>query len=251
MDFRVCDTTISVNMHSAAELVAETRDRFVRGHGFALATLNLDHLVKLRGDAAFRRAYAAHDLICADGNPVVWLSHLAGQPVELVPGSDLVVPLSRAALESRRAVALVGSTPDALAGAAAYLRRVLPGLQIADAIAPPFGFNPDGDEATRILERVAQSGAGLCFIALGAPKQERLAARGRVVAPGVGFASVGAGLDFLAGRQRRAPQLVRMMALEWAWRLVTDPKRMTSRYAACAAILPSEAMRAIRQRSSA
>ena len=39
--------------------------------GFALATINLDHLVKLRHSAPFRAAYAAQDLVVADGNPIV------------------------------------------------------------------------------------------------------------------------------------------------------------------------------------
>jgi len=96
---------------------------------------------------------------------------------------------------------------------------------------------------------VAESGAGLVFLALGAPKQERLAARGRALQPELGFVSIGAGLDFLAGSQRRAPRLVRRLALEWLWRAGSDPKRLAGRYARCAAILPGHALRAWRMRS--
>ncbi|MBP9183826.1 MAG: WecB/TagA/CpsF family glycosyltransferase, partial [Fuscovulum sp.] len=91
-------------------------------------------------------------------------------------------------------------------------------------------------------------GSGLCLVALGAPRQERLAALGRQLAPAVGFASVGAGVDFLAGHQRRAPPWVRAIAMEWLWRALSAPRRLVPRYAACAAILPSEALRALRQR---
>lgn len=115
-------------------------------------------------------------------------------------------------------------------------------------IAPPMGFDPDGPAALDLLHEVADSDARLCFLALGAPRQERLAARGRHAAPGVGFASVGAGLDFLGGNQARAPKWVRRMAMEWAWRMVSAPRRLAPRYARCAAILPSEVVAAVKQR---
>lgn len=89
-----------------------------------------------------------------------------------------------------------------------------------------------------MLTEIASSGARMCFIALGAPKQETFAATGRRIAPEVGFASIGAGLDFFAGTQRRAPLWMRKVALEWVWRMMSDPKRLALRYAKCGLILP-------------
>jgi N-acetylglucosaminyldiphosphoundecaprenol N-acetyl-beta-D-mannosaminyltransferase len=241
--YRIC-----VSVPSRAVLMAEVSRRFAAGDGFALATINLDHLVKLRRDPVFAAAYAAQDLVVADGNPIVWLSRLARRPVELVPGSDLIVPLAQAAAASCVKVALLGSTEPALAAAAQALQARVPGLEVAACLAPPMGFDPDGPGADAMLEQVRASGAGLVFLALGAPKQERLAARGRVALPGVGFASIGAGLDFLAGSQVRAPDWVRAIAMEWLWRMLSNPRRLARRYAECALILPGQAVSALRQR---
>lgn len=218
------------------------------GNGFVVATLNLDHLVKLRRDAAFRDAYAAADLVCADGRPVVWLSRLAGRPVGLAPGSELVEPLCALAARRGAPVALVGSTQATLETAAARLTAAHPGLRVAFAEAPPFGFDPVGGDAAACAGRLAASGARLCFVALGAPKQEIFAAMARAHAPAVGFACVGAGIDFVAGAQTRAPVWARRLALEWLWRMLSDPRRLAGRYAACAALLPSLARDALRQR---
>ena len=76
------------------------------------------------------------------------------------------------------------------------------------------------------------------FLALGAPKQEILAARGLTLQPALGFVSIGAGLDFIAGAQTRAPLWVRRIAMEWAWRMASHPRRLARRYLDCAAILP-------------
>lgn len=240
--------TIEVNAPDRAALMAELERRMAAGEGFALATLNLDHLVKLRRDPAFRAAYAAQDLVTADGRPVVALSRLAGRRAELVTGSDSLEPICRIAARLDVGVAFVGSTPDALDAAAHALSRKIPGLRIVLRHAPSGAFDPEGDEAARILEALERSGAGLCILALGAPRQEIFAAAGRRRLPQMGFCCFGAGLDFWAGTQVRAPRWMRALALEWLWRAAGSPRRMVPRYAACAAILPALMAQALRQR---
>jgi N-acetylglucosaminyldiphosphoundecaprenol N-acetyl-beta-D-mannosaminyltransferase len=242
---RVGATTIAVNMPDRPSLLREVADRLRRQDGFALATINLDHVVKLRQMADFRRAYARQDLVTADGNPIVWLSRLSGRPVSLVTGSDLVEPLADLAAREDAPVALLGSTQDALARAAAALAIRYPGLRIAACLAPGQRFDPDGAEADALIERLGQSGARLTFLALGAPKQEIFAARCREALPGIGFVSIGAGLDFIAENQRRAPLWMRRLAMEWLWRMLSDPRRLARRYLVCAMALPRLAAEAI------
>ncbi|MDR9395611.1 MAG: WecB/TagA/CpsF family glycosyltransferase [Roseovarius sp.] len=248
MRFTFHDTPITVNMPRHAALETEVARRFRQGDGFALATVNLDHLVKMTESPAFTRAYAAQDLVVADGWPVVALAHLARQPVELMPGSDLVLPLCRLAADAGAGVALVGSTGATLDNAATALRDKVPGLEIVLTVSPPMGFDPESAEADAIFARLNDSGARLCLLALGAPKQETMAARGRHAAPGIGFASIGAGLDFLGGQQKRAPRLMRRAGLEWLWRALSSPRRLGPRYARCIAILPGRVADALRQR---
>ncbi len=237
-------------MRTRRELLADLDARFAGGRGFTLATLNLDHVVKLRRDPAFRTAYAAQTHVTADGNPIVWLSRLAGQRVELVPGSDLIHPVLDLAAGHRLPIALLGSTETSLAAAARRIEAEHPGLQVVAQIAPPMGFDPDGPAAQDAIDRIAASGARLCLLALGAPKQERFAARAQADLPRTGFLSIGAGIDFVSGEQRRAPRLVRALAAEWLWRLGGDPGRLAARYGACFAILPGLARTAMARRLS-
>ncbi|MFK7837227.1 MAG: WecB/TagA/CpsF family glycosyltransferase [Sulfitobacter sp.] len=250
MKFGAIPHAVDVNIPTTDALFRTVRDRLEARSGFALATLNLDHLTKLPRDPAFLAAYRAHELVVADGRPVVWLSQLARQPVELMPGSDLIIPLCALCSEMGVPIAMVGSSDAALDGAATALRTAVPGLKVAYVHAPPYGFDPAGAEADALFDALEASGAGLCFVALGAPKQELFAARGRDKAPSVGFASIGAGLDFLAGHQVRAPRVMRMLALEWLWRALQSPMRMVPRYAKCFAILPGLVVQAIRARQT-
>lgn len=248
MEFRVKSDVIHINVATADALWSTVAARFQSNDGFALATLNLDHLVKLAQSASFRNAYAKQDLIVADGNPIVWLSRLAKKPVELMPGSELILPLAELAAKNNISIALVGSTDATLDKAVTTLKAQIPNLKIATCIAPPFGFDPSGSEITKIFDEIQASGAGMCFVALGAPKQETFSARGRTALPNVGFASIGAGLDFIAGNQSRAPTWVRSLALEWLWRMVTNPLRLGPRYIRCIMILPKLAINALKSR---
>lgn len=242
---------VRITHPSRDALLADLEDRLGAGHGFGLATINLDHIVKLRRDPAFRATYLAQTHVVADGNPVVWLSRLAKRRVELIPGSELVLPLAGIAARREVPVALLGATSPALARAEEGLKAAHPGLRVVARIAPPMGFEPDGETGTEALRALEASGARLCFLALGAPRQERLAARGLRELPQVGFVSVGAGLDFIAGTQHRAPRWVRRIAMEWAWRMLGDPRRLARRYAACFAILPGLGVSAVKGRATA
>jgi exopolysaccharide biosynthesis WecB/TagA/CpsF family protein len=69
------------------------------------------------------------------------------------------------------------------------------------------------------------------FIAVGSPQQEILARRIAEQSDASGCAlCVGAGIDFVIGRQRRAPFIIQRMGLEWAHRLLQNPRRMWRRY---------------------
>lgn len=251
MKFEFAGYTVPVTHADAESMLSDAARRLADGRGFALATLNLDHLVKLARDVAFRSAYVAQDMIVADGHPIVWLSRIAGSPVSLVPGADMVLPLVRRATACGRPTVIVGSSLCALQAASAELARLVPGTVVPLVVSPTFGFDPTGQEARAILEQIAGIGPCLCLVALGAPKQERFAALGRTIAPQAGFASIGAGVDFLAGIQLRAPLCMRRLALEWLWRLMLSPRRLGMRYLSCFAILPAEVVAALRHRLSA
>lgn len=232
------DDRIVVNAPVRGDLLVEIERHLTEGLGFSIATLNLDHVVKIRHDPVFHRAYGRQTHVTADGRPIVWLSRLAGRSVELVPGSDLVEPVAAIAARLGRPIAFLGSTEEALLAAQGQLEERLPGLEVVARIAPPMGFDPEGASADAAIEEIRASGARLCFLALGAPKQEIFAARAQRLLPGVGFLSIGAGLDFIAGTQVRAPALVRAVAAEWLWRLGSNPRRLAGRYALCLAALP-------------
>lgn len=205
--------------------------------GFSFFTLNLDHLVKRRTDAGFRAAYARATFVSADGAPVVRLCRHKAPQIERATGADIVGPLCAAAAAQGLGVYLFGASGASLARAAAVLRDRHPGLIIAGAEAPPLGFDPRSAAADAAADRIAASGAHIALIALGAPRQEIFADRALARCPQVGFACIGAALDFISGEQVRAPKLFQKMGVEWLWRLAGNPRRLAARYWQCAVLL--------------
>jgi N-acetylglucosaminyldiphosphoundecaprenol N-acetyl-beta-D-mannosaminyltransferase len=200
-----------------------------RGEGGTVFTPNVDHVVRAERDATFREAYAAARLSLVDGQPLVWASRLVGEALpEKVSGSDLILPLLRRAAERGYRVYLLGGLPGVVEEVAAKVARD-PGVAIAGLEAPVVGLGP-GPVDDAIVERVRAARPDLVLVALGSPKGElfahRVAAR---IRPAVAL-SIGAGLDFLAGRVRRAPRWVSRAGLEWLFRLALEPRRLARRY---------------------
>ena len=226
----------ALNVATVADAVDLAIASAARGKGFTFHTLNLDHVVKLRRSAAFRAAYRRATFICADGWPIVWFANrAAGRRIyQRAPGADLVEPLLKAAADRSLPVYLIGPGPTAQAAAIATLTQSAPDLLIAGAETPEVGLGDLKFERLTMAARVRDSGASLCLVALGAPKQELLADALAAHCPTVGFLCVGAALDFIAGTARRAPGWMQANGLEWLWRLAIEPRRLAGRYLASA-----------------
>ena len=194
-------------------------------------TSNVDHLMKLRRDPEFRAAYAGAGLRVADGVPLVWASRFLGTPLRgRVNGTDLFERLAALAAERGWSIYLLGGADNSAALAAAVLERRLPGLRIAGAYAPAFGFEHDAEECRRIETMVRDARTDILFVGLGAPKQEKWLAR-HGAACNVRFAvGVGVSFSFVAGAIPRAPLWMQRNGLEWLWRLIQEPGRLWKRY---------------------
>ena len=206
-------------------------DALVRsGRGGSVFTPNVDHVVTVEDDAAFRAAYDAVSLSLADGKPILWAAALLGTPLpEKVSGSDLIEPLLHLAGRSAWRVFLLGGAPG-VAGAAAERARHDFGVNVVGTASPFIRLDGTAGDLEQGIEEVAAVRPDLVLVAMGAPKQERWIHHNRErlgAAVGVG---VGASLDFVIGRIARAPRWVSSAGLEWLYRLVREPRRLAHRY---------------------
>jgi N-acetylglucosaminyldiphosphoundecaprenol N-acetyl-beta-D-mannosaminyltransferase len=197
------------------------------GAGGAVFTPNVDHVVNAERLPALAEAYARADLCLADGMPLVWASRMLGPALpERVAGSDLAEPLLARAAAHGWPVFLLGGRPGAAEKAAETLRRS--GVRVAGAEGPR--VDQDGAVDPAVLERVRTAAPSLLLVGLGSPKQELFVDRHRPVLGSAVCFACGAVIDFLAGELPRAPRWMARTGLEWAYRLVREPRRLWRRY---------------------
>jgi exopolysaccharide biosynthesis WecB/TagA/CpsF family protein len=192
--------------------------------------LSLHGLSLAQSDPAFREALDAFDLVAPDGQPVRWaLNRLHGADLpDRLYGPELMERLCALAVPERVGVYLYGGRPEV----AGRLRRKLlerhPGLRIVGCESPPFRASGSVVDVA-LVDRINSSGAGIVFLGLGCPKQERFAHtyRGRIRAVQI---CVGAAFDFLANTKPTAPRWMQARGLEWLFRLGSEPRRLWKRY---------------------
>lgn len=190
---------------------------------------NVHGLVTAETDAAYRQALQSADLVLPDGAPVAWLQRrLGAKGQRRVAGPDLMEATLDAAQARGVGVFLYGGTPATLQALQLALARRWPGLSVRGAISPAFGQAPEA-ALDADLDTIAASGAGLLWVALGCPRQERWMAANAPRLP-LTQVGVGAAFDFIAGTQPRAPQWMRALGLEWLHRLGCEPRRLLPRY---------------------
>lgn len=218
----------STTMQKAVDHIAHSLDA---GLGGWVVTPNLDILHKLTHDEAFAKLVEPSTLRLADGMPLIWASKLAGTPLpERVAGSDLVWNICQRAAKDGRSVYLLGGDDGIAEKAKGVLEQKYQGINVAGTHCPPFGFENDQQEMDKIVAALQETTPDIVLVALGCPKQERLIDRLRTQFPKTWFLGIGISLSFVTGDVQRAPAWCRRLGLEWAHRLLQEPKRLAHRY---------------------
>jgi N-acetylglucosaminyldiphosphoundecaprenol N-acetyl-beta-D-mannosaminyltransferase len=213
-----------------ADAVRAIIDAAEAGSGHWTITANLDHIRRYNRDPAQRALIDEADLVVADGMPLVWASHLAGEPLpERVSGSSMVWTICEAASARGQSVFLLGGDPGVAQRAAHVFQDRYPDLVIAGTACPPVGFEGDEQELDRVRRQITQAAPRIVFVALGFPKQDLLIRMLRNSLPHASFLGVGISLSYATGDVSRAPGWICGLGLEWAYRLSQEPTRRLAR----------------------
>jgi N-acetylglucosaminyldiphosphoundecaprenol N-acetyl-beta-D-mannosaminyltransferase len=222
---------VAVDALRFGEVLELLQQRMADGHGGYVVTPNTDHLVKAKRNPTLAPIYDNAVLSLADGMPLVWMARLLRLPVsEKVSGSDLLLPLLEASAAAEAPVFFLGSTPTVAQRAAEVARQQIPGFRFVGSASPMVSLDGDQQPVLDALDQARHAGARLIVIALGCPKQEHVMSHHGWRVPHATLVGLGASLEFLAGELRRAPSWVSRLGLEWAFRLLQEPRRMWRRY---------------------
>ena len=192
--------------------------------------LNAGKVSKSASDPAFLALMRRFDMVHADGASVVLAGRLLGRPLpERVAGIDLMLQLVALAEERGYRPYFLGARREVVDACVAALRQRHPRLDVAGMRDGYWDENDPAAVAAVVCE-IRASRPDLLFVAVPTPKKERFLADNKA-ALGVPFAmGVGGAFDVVAGLVRRAPPAWQRMGMEWAYRLLQEPRRMWKRY---------------------
>jgi len=207
-----------VDMNGAVEAAVQ----FVEsGKPHYVVTADASSVVIAQKDPEFREIVNRADLVTPDSAGILLASKWYGSPItDKVSGCDFAVEICAAAAKRGYRIFLLGAAHGVAEDAAAVLVSKFPGLVIAGV---HDGFFNDDERVVRLIR---ESGSHILFVAMGIPKQEKWISRyldqlGVCVAVGVGGT-----FDVISGRVKRAPEWMRRHGLEWAYRLLCNPRKI-------------------------
>ncbi|MDH3601113.1 MAG: WecB/TagA/CpsF family glycosyltransferase [Candidatus Tectomicrobia bacterium] len=177
----------------------------------------------------FRQALNQATITTADGRAVAWACKFHGYGnAKQVRGTDLTRLVCGMSAQKGLSNFFYGGTEELLEKLVRNLHQQYPQLQVAGTYAPPFRpLTPT--ENKKMVAVINASQPDIVWIGLGAPKQELWMADHFQDLQAPVMIGIGAAFDFLSGVKMEAPRWVQKFALEWLFRLASEPRRLWKR----------------------
>ena len=213
-------------------------------------TANLNYLMHHHRNPSLRSVTDDAAMILADGQPIVLRSRWNSQPLPTrVAGSEMIYDLAERAREKDWGIYFLGGQTGVAERCAQRLADRYPGLRIVGVESPPYRQLTEQEQLEQDA-RIRDSGADLLLVALGQPKGE-IWIHPNYQRLGVPVSiQLGASFDFVAGIAKRAPRMWQRCGMEWAYRMLSDPRRLLPRYASNAFFLIQSILGDLRGRRS-
>lgn len=213
---------VGINDLTLTEAVQAGCELLERGGTHYVVTPNPEFLLAAKKDAAFREILNGADLALADGIGVVYAAKILGRPLKgRTPGADFAQGLMERMAQKGQRLFLLGAKPGVAEQAEKSLCGKYPGLCVCGTHDGYF------QEDAPVVEAIRSTRADVVFVCLGAPKQERWMAQHGPATGAKLLVGLGGCLDVFAGNVQRAPEAWQKAGLEWLYRLIKEPSRIT------------------------
>lgn len=189
-----------------------------------VVTADATALVIAHDNPEFRTLLDEATLITPDGAGIIWALKRQGvSNPQKVSGVDLVQRLVEMSASTGTRLYFLGAAPGVAELAAEKFRLKFPGCNI---VGTQHGYFPAESDAV-IAEQIAQTKPDVLLVAMGMPRQEKFIITTRHIIQAKLAMGVGGSFDVFSGKTKRAPVIFQKMHLEWLWRLMMDPSKIS------------------------
>ena len=211
--------------HVTMETALNTIDAFIReGSPHHVITADASMMVLAQQDAPLRAIVANAELITPDSEGILWASRRQGRGLpERVSGVEIVERLCERSAKGGQRLYFLGAAPGVAEKAKARMETKYPGAQV---VGTRNGFFTEAD-LPAVLDGIRASRPDVLCVAMGIPKQEKWIAAHRDALGVPVLIGVGGTLDVLSDSVKRAPLVMRRLKLEWLWRVISNPRKIS------------------------
>ncbi len=223
---------IAVDALSQPDLDSLVEEAIAQHTRLLVGNHNLHSLYLFHKSDIMRSFYAQADRVHADGMSIIWLARLLGLPLECAHRTgyiDWLPTLMANARKQHWRVFYLGSRPAVLETGLDILRAKWPGLQI-EGRHGYFDKRPTSIDNLEVLTQIELYEPDLLLVGMGMPVQEEWVAQNLSQLPQCVVATCGGLLDYVAGAIPTPPRWLGQIGLEWAFRLASEPGRLSGRY---------------------
>jgi len=213
----------AIDMERCLALVSKYVDTGNRPYSFM--AVNPEKCFSVPKNSTLLEVFRRADVLFPDGIGIVWaLKLLYNMRVERVPGVELMHRICAFAAKTGYSVFIYGAKEEVNKAAVEVLKRTYDGINI---IGRSNGYVAQ-ENMPELVSRINKTKAQILFLALGSPKQEEWFAKyGDHLRHVKVCQGIGGTLDVVAGTVARAPQLWRRFHMEWLYRLLAEPQRIS------------------------
>jgi len=175
-----------------------------------------EFVVKAQKDEEFRNILNQADLCLCEGRGLWLMTKFLGRKIkESINGIELIYKLNQELRIKNQGIFLFGGKT----GVAEKVREKL-GKGV-------IGVENGYQDFNKAIEKINLAKPEILLVGLGSPKQEKFIYENLNKMPSIKLAiGIGGAFDFISGRVKRAPRILRKIGMEWLWRLIMQPKRI-------------------------
>jgi N-acetylglucosaminyldiphosphoundecaprenol N-acetyl-beta-D-mannosaminyltransferase len=197
---------------------------FVSGQPHQIVTANPETVMLAQEDGELLHILQKADLVVADGIGIVGAARYLGTPLpERVAGIELAEMLLSFAAQNNFRTFFLGGAPGVAAEAAQVIQKRYPKLVISGV---HHGYFNQAEEK-KIIQQIKDCRPHFLLVGMGVPKQEKWIWHYKEELNIPVAMGVGGSFDVFAGRVTRAPRWTQRLGMEWLYRLLSQPQRLS------------------------
>lgn len=241
----------NVNYHETLSII----EKFIRSKKpHQICTINPEYIMTAQKDKELAYIINHSSLNTPDGSGLLFAAKYKGLKLKVkVSGIDLVYKLAYLASKKGYKIFLLGGFGKVASLSAQILKDKYPGINIVGTyegkpqivpiskkiwqsgykIRRTFDISTENplmrENNLKIIKKITSAKPHILLVAYGCPKQDKFIARFANYLNVPVMIGVGGSFDYIAGKISRAPSWMRVLRLEWFYRLLKQPKQRFNR----------------------